>query len=509
MGITKFTCPECGTSLQMAKVPAPGARIKCPKCHKSFDPAAALQPKEEVAELADESADEERRPRHKRHKLRKKSSSGAGVIIAVVVIGSVVAIGGGIGLMIYLWPKDNQQVAAIPPPQPRIPPNVPNPFEQGRPGPAPRVDQGDVVGRNPDRPAEPEKKNQQPTNPPNEPPPKVVPQGPRSLGFAQLNIARLNAGEPPVRAAAELDALNYLPNERGAIMGVDLQSLAGKLVLGWLTEKVASMHEEGLLDLIQRETSLPFRELDHVVAAGKLDLTAEHWKTQQPFPFDVHTYVVRTKNPYDRAKVLQQTNAGTAKRVQGKECFPLPASRLGRKAFLFLPADRIMVVSNVTEDKLGSIFAADGAKPRLSAAVLSTVRTLDKVHAWAVLSPEVSKQEPLAGLLSAAKLPTVELGTARALGIGIRFQGEQVKLNLALQGAGEAGGRGLTAALQEFWNKQGKVALENGKATFPTGWHGVAADVAQSLQMQNQADHCQATASVSFKAVDQLLKTLE
>ncbi len=39
-------CPECQGRLTLKTAPAPGARVKCPKCSTSFRPAEATEPEQ-------------------------------------------------------------------------------------------------------------------------------------------------------------------------------------------------------------------------------------------------------------------------------------------------------------------------------------------------------------------------------------------------------------------------------------------------------------------------------
>src|SRR5262245_33122191 len=48
MSTQTITCPnaQCRTTLQLAAPPAPGARVRCPRCGTTFAPAAAAPPAE-------------------------------------------------------------------------------------------------------------------------------------------------------------------------------------------------------------------------------------------------------------------------------------------------------------------------------------------------------------------------------------------------------------------------------------------------------------------------------
>ena len=512
MALPRFACPECGARSRVTESWAPGEKIKCGECGLKFSPSAAVKKRAADEEESDRlDAGEERSPRDQRRtpaKSKSRAASGTGFVIAGIVLFTLLVAGGGIAALAYFvldFPKPAAQAPAQVVQDPQF---FPPAADRAPPPPEQKPDR--PLGNGAEKPPAnkaPEEKGDAKQPPVELPPPPAVP---RSLGLARLNVGRINVGEMPARAAAEFDAVNYIPGDQSAVLGIDLQTLAGKLVTTWLTERMAAMHEQGLLDIIQQDTGLTLQELDHVVAAGKLDLSEENWKGRRPFPFQLNTYVVKTKIPYDRAKTLQLTKASQAKRLQGKEYFALPTDRTGKVAFLVFPAERIMLVTTVAEGQLGPILTMDG-KPRLSAESLSTLGTLDKAHAWAILSPEIGKQEPFAGLFATAGMQsfTAQLTSAKALGFSLRLQGPQMKIGMVANGGDEPGAGRLTATAQEYWNKQGKNALEAGRMTFPLGWQGIAGDVATTVQLQNQGKHCRGTAAITFKSLDQLLKTLE
>src|SRR5947209_1167831 len=54
MSTQNITCPnaECRTTLQMTAPPAPGVRVRCPRCGTTFEPAAVAAPPAAADSLA-------------------------------------------------------------------------------------------------------------------------------------------------------------------------------------------------------------------------------------------------------------------------------------------------------------------------------------------------------------------------------------------------------------------------------------------------------------------------
>ena len=73
-------CPSCNTKLQVATMPAPGKKLRCPKCKEAFAPNPPEEEEREEDERPSgrspfELDDEDEEPRPKRNKKRARRES--------------------------------------------------------------------------------------------------------------------------------------------------------------------------------------------------------------------------------------------------------------------------------------------------------------------------------------------------------------------------------------------------------------------------------------------------
>jgi predicted Zn finger-like uncharacterized protein len=99
---TVLTCPECDASLKLAARPAPGKKVRCPKCETIFAPedadAGRLSAERPAAPVRSRPAgdeDEEDREERRSHSPRPKQGGGKGLVIGLLV-------GGGVLLLVLL-----------------------------------------------------------------------------------------------------------------------------------------------------------------------------------------------------------------------------------------------------------------------------------------------------------------------------------------------------------------------------------------------------------------------
>lgn len=522
---TVIVCPTCEAQLKLPQGLKPGTALICPKCHESIrvpeaDTAAVAvtaRPKvrpapppsavPDVDDDDDRSDEEEYRPRSGGRKKAKKAKGGVFIGLGVIL---VAVLGGVVAAAVAFWPSDKPKQAFVPPPFP----GPQQAFVPGGPadprfGPAPVMVRppraGGPVIAEPD--PEPPPAPAPPTAPAPPPPPAPTPAAPRSLDWAGLNVAGVSVGEVAARSPLDLDALRYLPPQSDTVIGVDVGSLGTKLVLGWLMQKIAVLGDECPLDTLERDTGLQLSEIDHIVIAGAIDFRRENWAAKKPFPVEATTYVIKTRSPLDRVGLLQRVRADGRKQSQGKEYYPLPSAGKNKLTHLYMPSDTVLVVSTLPESQFTTILALDGTRAVLASESLAALKALGQCHAWVVLpSAQMKALLPAGAPVVVALQPGIDAAaTARAVGVSLRFRGDQVNLGLAVAVAD----RGLATTLQDFWNKQGKRGLLNATGKVAPGFHAALTELAQGVQWQNQAGSAAAFVPIHFKAVDELLKAAE
>jgi predicted Zn finger-like uncharacterized protein len=120
MATISIRCPECRAALKFDSTPAPGKKIKCPRCNEVFVPetdedaplATAVQSSPGKSRASRREEDEERPRRRKADrddeehpragKLKKSGSGGLLLVIGVVCVGVLMLACGGVGLAAWL-----------------------------------------------------------------------------------------------------------------------------------------------------------------------------------------------------------------------------------------------------------------------------------------------------------------------------------------------------------------------------------------------------------------------
>ncbi len=232
----------------------------------------------------------------------------------------------------------------------------------------------------------------------------------------------------PALKAADMEALNYLPASSQVVMGVDVgNSLARPEFAELFKKQLARNKALNLAEVLNTTLGLRLEDLDHVAAGlslagprGGIPLPPVAGKVPEP---DSETLVLKTRRPYDRARLLRKSKAGPPQTAQGKEYFRLPdGTGFG---YLYLPAERIIVLARVKKSRLGTILDLEGSKPVLGADIMALLQQIGKAHAWAVfkLKP-LPQQLPARGFMGILR--------SRAAGFWVKSQGERVDLTVGL-----------------------------------------------------------------------------
>jgi hypothetical protein len=235
----------------------------------------------------------------------------------------------------------------------------------------------------------------------------------------------------PALKAADMEALNYLPGSSQVVLGVDVgNSLARPEFAELFKKQLARNKTLNLAEVLHNTLGLRLEDLDHVAAgfgmggakggialfpppAGKVPETTSE------------TLVLKTRLPYDRGRLLKKVKAGPAQKAQGKEYFRLPAG--AGFSFLYLPADRMIVLAKVKKSELGSILDLEGSRPALAEDVMALLRQVGKAHAWAVV-----KLNPVQQQLPVGVGPMGDILRSRAGGFWLKSQGDRVDLTAGL-----------------------------------------------------------------------------
>jgi hypothetical protein len=235
----------------------------------------------------------------------------------------------------------------------------------------------------------------------------------------------------PALKAADMEALNYLPGSSQVVLGVDVgNSLARPEFAELFKKQLAGNKTLNLAEVLHNTLGLRLEDLDHVAAGFSMG-DARGGIAPLPLPAGKvpettsETLVLKTRLPYDRGRLLKKVKAGPAQKAQGKEYFRLPDS--AGFNFLYLPADRMIVLAKVKKSRLGDILDLEGSKPALAEDVMALLRQVGKAHAWAVV-----KLNPVQQQLPVGVGPMGNILRSRAAGFWLKSQGDRVDLTVGL-----------------------------------------------------------------------------
>jgi hypothetical protein len=182
---------------------------------------------------------------------------------------------------------------------------------------------------------------------------------------------RINAPRPD-------DPLAYVPPDAEFIAGIDFTVLLDDPLLGpEVDQRLRDLMGSEFLQRCQKETGLAPKELlGHALVAGKL----------KPLGVAMSpTIILQTTRPFDPEKVARAVPNAVRKTSHDKTYFELNE---GEMRTLYMPSDRILVLSARPASELDALFTSDGKTPCVSADVRTLIRAVDGNSLWAVVPVE-------------------------------------------------------------------------------------------------------------------------
>lgn len=279
------------------------------------------------------------------------------------------------------------------------------------------------------------------------------------------SASKENTGSPAVtrQEAAPLDALAYIPGESNLIAGIGLGTLLARPAVAALLEPALKQDPDmKMFQDIEKATGVGFKDMcDQTIAGMKIPLGPAAAAGPEHI-----TAVYLSKSPFKPEQLIPVVSDGPARKINGQEWYP--SKRSPPFTWVSVPNKRLLVFTNVPEDRLATVFTGDGRKPLLDPEAVKLVRRVDKSQLWvAVPIDEAARKEleknlqPLQETIPPDLKPAFDaLLTARGLAMWGGIQGGQVKLTLGVACADSKGARDATASLQGAWEKMGKPALD-------------------------------------------------
>jgi predicted Zn finger-like uncharacterized protein len=346
--------------------------------------------------------------------------------------------------------------------------------------------------------------------------------GMKASSATQSEVAERDTSKEPSAAtspasqpvAAPLEALAYIPAESTVIAGVRLGSLLARPAIAALVEPVLKQDPDmKMFQEIEKATGLNFKDIcDQSLIGVKLPLGP----AARAGPEHV-TAVYASKSPFAPEKLIPIISDGPARKINGRDWYP--SKKSPPFTWVHVPSNRLLIFTNVPEDRLAVVFSGDGRKPLLDAEAVQLVRPLEKSQLW-VVAPldEAARQEidktlqPLQSAVPPDLKPAFDaLRMAKALAVWGGVEGAQAKLNIGVVCADSKAALAATASLQDIWNKYGKKVLDEGPAkemveNWPPYLQGLVKEYVGNAQFKQQDSMVQLALQVSVEPLETLIK---
>jgi hypothetical protein len=312
-------------------------------------------------------------------------------------------------------------------------------------------------------------------------------------GFLRSSAASAPGGQNPFA---------FLPSKSDVVFGLNFEAVL-KLPGG------SQGFNQGLQAMQMGPNAPPpgvaqlLRDADKMIIG--LDSTSQHV-----------VVAVQTKKALDPEKTRQSLQAGPAKTIQGKACYPFAGD-----SYFTMPNNRLVLICKMPENELGALLNSDGKTNRLNPDMQNQVRANENslMYVVAGISPKLQQQiNGLGFLIPPAKdgkpnelsalVPIV--ARAKSVTAAMDVANKDVRIKASLSCANDADASQLRNALDKAWVEQGKPALaglglimafqKEGKA-----FTSLTDDLTKTIKFENQGP----MVTVSMQISENTLKELE
>jgi hypothetical protein len=294
----------------------------------------------------------------------------------------------------------------------------------------------------------------------------------------------------------------YIPADSDFVLGLDFGALISQPAIAAKIQEFAQRDVKGdFLQDCKAKTGLEMQELfDRVIVAyhfepGRAAVT----------PF---TMIAKSTRPFKQSRIrdsLKDPQTSQAHRFHGKTYFAVS------NQFVYMPSDRIIVMSTLPEAQFQNLLTGDGTEVSFSSTALGLVKDPEQKLAWLAL-PVTSKlknagQEPGNAAPGGQQVQTQlkeTLFNSKAIGLWIELNGDQFKCNWAASCTDGVAADKLVKAIQpmfaELKSPQAVIAM----ALLPKSIQNLAKEFSDTLTFSTQGN----LAQVSFRVKKQSLEAL-
>lgn len=293
------------------------------------------------------------------------------------------------------------------------------------------------------------------------------------------------------------DPLAFVPAGSTLVLGVDLGALADHPDWADQVEKGLRhlQHAPSFLDDCKTNTGIEFRELfDQVILAFKL----EGLNPSEPPHV---TVIAHSKVPFNQNRIRDAEKNMYRQVAEGKTYYQRNVDKNRDSEWLFMPSDRILILSSLPVYEFETLLEKDGSEPLMSADEVRYIRGMQSNPFWAAFPFSASIRQNLARIspaLAKTDLAPVldSLKHAKVAGAFARWEENKMVVTLNVECESEDAARLGSNRLQQFWDKHFKV-LKGLPLPLTKELQGISQELADHAQFSPEASTIRMTARIT------------
>jgi hypothetical protein len=304
--------------------------------------------------------------------------------------------------------------------------------------------------------------------------------------------------------------LAYVPADSSLVLGINLGQLVDQPEWRERLEKAIRLQDPapGFLDDCKAKTGIERSELfDQVILAFKLD-------GLNPNEPPHTTLIANSKVAFDQNRIRDSEEEMYPDVAEGKFYYKRRVGHVLDLDYLFMPSDRILVLSNLPQFDFETIVEKDGTAPLMSGEIVAMIRDLQSDPLWGILPFSDTLRRNLRrfsqGVVKTNPEMAVVLETLSrshtVTGKG-RWDQNELILNVNLICADEAAAASALTRLQAYWEKHSKTWVEL-LPMLSKDHQRLLQDLVEHAKFSREGPAVQLSVNLSQPAADTLVKLL-
>jgi uncharacterized protein YkwD len=246
--------------------------------------------------------------------------------------------------------------------------------------------------------------------------------------------------------------------------------------------------------------------------------TSKYSNEKGPPPPDFVTIVIKSKVPFDQKKVMELAPKPVRRKViKDKVTFEVADDRVST---LYMPSDRVIVLTSLDGALLDPLIGSDGMKPMLPVDAQALAREARKGTAWAIIPFDQNMQGALKMVTDPMLLAQVppELQPAlkvvpdtKAVGVWLGADQTNLKISVGLACGSDANAKAIAGPLQAYWAKmkpqwQQLVQVNLKEAKLPPDVETLIKNIFDSTAATPKETVAEVSVQFSVQAIDNIVK---